>query len=109
MAIAPRPRTLARSNPAQARSCGNSISALRSLPATCEQIVSEPTEPLGQARGDRRETVGPTPFGGAHAGNSNAAPGCAGAVAAVPEPAGMGVVAAGLAAAWVLRRRRVSP
>jgi autotransporter-associated beta strand protein len=42
-------------------------------------------------------------------GTYNAAPGSAGAVAAVPEPAGMGVVAAGLAAAWVLRRRRVSP
>jgi hypothetical protein len=43
------------------------------------------------------------------AGTYNAAPGSAGAVAAVPEPAGMGVVAAGLAAAWVLRRRRVLP
>ena len=42
-------------------------------------------------------------------GTYNAAPGSAGAVAAVPEPAGMGVVAAGLAAAWVLRRRWVSP
>ena len=42
-------------------------------------------------------------------GTYNAAPGSAGAVAAVPEPAGMGVVAAGLAAAWVLRRRRVLP
>jgi autotransporter-associated beta strand protein len=42
-------------------------------------------------------------------GTYNAAPGSAGAVAAVPEPAGMGVVVAGLAAAWVLRRRRVSP
>jgi hypothetical protein len=41
-------------------------------------------------------------------GTYNTAPGSAGAVAAVPEPAGMGVVAAGLAAAWVLRRRRVS-